>query len=62
MRANKSLLQMCHPNIKRRWEGGRVNWVMGIKEGTWWNEHWVFYATGKLLNSTSETKNTLYGN
>ena len=38
------------------------SWVMGIKEGTWWNEHWVSYATDESLNSTSETNNTLYVN
>ena len=28
--------------------GGRLlNWVKGIKEGTWCDEHWVLYATGE---------------
>lgn len=33
--------------------------VMGIKEGTGWNEHWVLYTTDDSLNSTSEADNTL---
>ena len=24
--------------------GGRVGWVMGIEEGTFWDEHWVLYG------------------
>ena len=40
--------------------GGLGNWVTGIKEGTWCDEHWVFYATEESLNSTSETNNTFY--
>lgn len=36
-------------------EGEKVegwgNWMMGIKEGTWCSEHWVFYATDESLNS-----------
>ena len=39
-------------------EGG--NWMMGIKEGTWYDEHWVFYATDKLLETTSESNDVLY--
>ena len=38
------------------------NWVMGIKEGTSCNEHWVLYATIESLDSTSETNNTVYVN
>ena len=33
---------------------------MGIKEGTWWDEHWMLYITDELLNTTSETKYVLY--
>ena len=36
------------------------NQVMGIKEGTCGDEHWVLYATDELLNSTSETNDVLY--
>ena len=25
------------------WEGGG-GWVMGIEEGTFWDEHWVLYG------------------
>ena len=35
--------------------------MVGIKEGTF-NEHWVFYVTEESLNSTLETKITLYAN
>ena len=35
---------------------------MGIKEGTWCNEHQVLYATDESLNFTTETNNTLYVN
>ena len=24
--------------------GGRRGWVMGIEEGTFWDEHWVLYG------------------
>ena len=24
--------------------GGRGGWVMGIEEGTFWDEHWVLYG------------------
>ena len=24
--------------------GGRRRWVMGIEEGTFWDEHWVLYG------------------
>jgi len=34
---------------------------MGIKEGTWCDEHWVLYATDELLNSTSETNDLHVG-
>ena len=40
--------------------GGQGNWVMGIKKGTQGNEDWVLYATDESLNSSSETKNTVY--
>lgn len=35
---------------------------MGIREGNWFNKHWVSYATDESLKSTSETSNTLYVN
>ena len=55
--------------IGKNWgslEGRRVRgwdyWVMGIKEGTLCDEHWVTYKTDESLTSTSETNNTLYVN
>ena len=36
--------------------GGWVKWVMGIKEGTFWDEHWVSYVRDKSLHSTPEAK------
>lgn len=36
--------------------GGLVKWVMGIKEGTCWDEHWVLCVSDESLNSTSEAK------
>ena len=40
----------------RGWRGG----VMGIKEGTCCDEHWVLYATNESLNTTSKTNDVLY--
>ena len=37
-------------------------WVMGIKESTCHDEHWVFYISHESLNSTSEMNITLYVN
>ena len=61
-------------NHKRPWtlgnklrasEGeGVVDWdrpLMGIKEGTYCMEHWVLYASNEAWNTTSITKNVLYG-
>ena len=42
-------------------DGGWAKWVMGIKEGTCWDEHWVLYVTDKSLNSL-EIIITLYVN
>ena len=47
--------------------GGWGNWVMGIKDSSWGNEHWVLYAADKSdkcnwLNATSETNNMVYVN
>ena len=35
---------------------GWGNWVMGIKEDMWYDEHWLLYTTDKSLHTTSETK------
>ena len=37
-------------------------WVMGIKEGTCWDEHLVLYIRDESLDSTPEAKTTLYVN
>ena len=34
--------------------------MTGIKEGTWYDEHWVLHATDELLNFISVTKDVLY--
>ena len=40
----------------------RGKWVMGIEEGTCWDEHWVFHVSDESLNSPLETSITLYFN
>ena len=42
--------------------GGWARWVMGIKEGTCWDEPWVSYVRDKSLGSTPEAKTILYVN
>ena len=39
--------------------GGWVKWVMGIKEGTGWDEHWVLCVREESLGSTPETNMNL---
>ena len=39
-----------------------AKWVMGIKEGTCWDEYWVSYISDEALGSTPETNTTLYVN
>ena len=39
---------------------GWAKWVMGIKEGTWWDEHWVLCVNDQSLASTLETNTTLH--
>ena len=39
----------------RRWG----KWVIGIKEGTFWDEHWVSYARDESLGTIPEAKTTL---
>ena len=36
--------------------------VIGMKEGTWGDEHWVLYVSVESLNSTLETNIMLYVN
>ena len=40
--------------------GERGKWVMGIEEGTCWDEHWVLYVSDKPWESTPKTKSILY--
>ena len=60
------------PNHKRLWTlrnklrvlegrvvGGWVSLVVGIKEGTCGDEHWVLYATNESLNISSKTNDVL---
>ena len=35
---------------------GEGKWVMGIEEGTCWEEHWVLYVSEKLKESILEAK------
>ena len=39
-----------------------LKWMMGIKEGICYDEHWVLYVSDESLNSTPETIITLYVN
>ena len=41
---------------------GWVKYVMGIKEGTCCNEHWMLYASDESLNSIPASNITLYSN
>ena len=34
--------------------------VMGIEEGTYWDEQWVLYVSDESWESTSKAKSTLY--
>ena len=42
--------------------GGWASWVMGIKEDTCDDEHWMLHVSDELLNSTPETNIALYVN
>ena len=42
----------CHWGVLEGGVGG--NWVVGIKEGTCCDEHWVLHTPDGLLNSKSE--------
>ena len=41
-------LRVAGGEVGRRWS----KWVMGIKEGTCWDEHWVLYVSDELLGSS----------
>ena len=38
----------------------RGKWVIGIKEGICWDEHWVLYGSDEPWESTPKTTSTLY--
>ena len=42
--------------------GGWARWVIGTKEGTCYDEHWVLYVSDESLNFTPKTNITLYVN
>ena len=44
------------------WGYGLNKWLRGIKEGTCWDEHWMFHVSEESLGSTPETNTTLYVN
>ena len=46
---------------KGRGLGGWVSPVMGIKEGMYCMEHWVWCVNNELWNTTSITSDVLYG-
>ena len=35
-------------------------WMMGIEEGTCWDERWVLYGSDESWESMPEVKSTLY--
>ena len=39
-----------------------AKWVMSIKEGTSWDEHWVLHINDESLGYTPETNTALYIN
>ena len=46
--------------LERREVGGKVSLVVGIKEGTYFMEHWVLYGNNESWNITSKT-NDVWG-
>ena len=44
------------------WVDGCAKSVMGTKEGTSWDEHWVLHVSDESLGSTPETNITLWVN
>ena len=40
--------------------GEKGKWLMGIEEGTCWDEHWVLYVSDDSRESTPEAKTMLY--
>ena len=48
--------------LEGRWVRGWTRWVMGIKEGTCWDENWVLHISDESLDLTPETNTTRYVN
>lgn len=44
--------------VGRKW----ARWVMGIKEGSFCDAHWVLFLSEVSLNSTPQTNTALYVN
>lgn len=44
----------------RRWVGGCIKWMIGIKESICCDEHWVSYGSAESLYCTPETNMALY--
>ena len=40
--------------------GKKGNWVVGIEEGTFWDEPWVLSISDEPQEPTPKTKSTLY--
>ena len=38
----------------------RGKWVMGMEDGSFWDEHWVLHVSDESWESTPETKSTMY--
>ena len=55
--------RLLNTENKLRVDGGVEEWgkwVMGIEEGTCWDEHWVLCVSEEPRESTPKTKSTLY--
>ena len=46
----------------KKWAGRWAGWVMRIKEGICWDEHWVLYISDKSLRSNPEVNIIVYVN
>ena len=60
---NHERLWTLRNKLRTSEERGVGEWdrlVMGIKEGTCCDEHWVLYAANESLNTTSKTNDVLY--
>ena len=67
MEREANLKRLLHTEEKLRvaggkWVRGRARWVMGIRESTCWDEHWVLHVRDEPLGSIPEVNITLYVN